>query len=863
MALETYRKKRDFAVTPEPAGEAHPGEGRMYLIQKHDASRLHYDLRLELDGVLLSWAVPKGPSLDPHDKHLAVHVEDHPVEYGSFEGTIPKGEYGAGTVELWDRGWWEPESDPHEGLKRGDFKFTLHGEKLKGSWVLAKMKRRSEEEGKENWLLIKHRDEYAVDGDGQAILAERPESVKTGRTIDEIASGLSLGDEPGAKAAQALPSSLVPQLCTLVKEAPRGDDWIHEIKFDGYRALARLEGGRVQMLSRNEKDWTDRWRPIAEEIAALPASSAILDGEVVVELENGRTDFESLQQELGAGKTQRLLYYVFDLIYLDGYDLTAVPLHRRKALLRTLLDNAEKTARLRYSEDVRGEGEAFFSAACEHQLEGIVSKKADSPYRPGVRGPEWLKTKCMLEQEFVIVGWTPPAGTRIGFGALMLGAHDADGALRYVSKVGTGFDDRFLREFGERLRAIEVPKPSVERGLNRAPKDAHWVEPRFVGEVAFIEWTSSGDTRHATFRGLREDKSPADITIEKPIPTEVAEKKAEQMPPAEATQIEPKAGPAKTAPSKARATASEPDPSGITLTHPDRVFWSGTGTTKQDLADYYSWVAPYMMPYVLHRPVSMVRCPGGVGEAERIARQREPGPCFFHKHAGPDFPGPFERVQIQESEGPGVYLTITEPDSLIALAQMGVLEIHIWGATWPDIERPDFMVFDLDPSEEVGWPELVDAAKMLHDVLLGLGLTSFVKTTGGKGLHVCVPLAPSQDWDGVKRFSKAVADAIVVYAPDKYVSTMSKAKRVGRVFIDYLRNSRTATFIAPYSTRARKRPTVSVPLRWDELAGRVRPDTYDIGNLRRRLSQLKHDPWEGFFELDQTITPKMTREMGL
>ncbi|MGV8083670.1 MAG: DNA ligase D [Coriobacteriia bacterium] len=836
-------------MTPEPKGEPRPDEGRMYLIQKHDASRLHYDLRLELGGVLLSWAVPKGPSLDPRDRRLAIHVEDHPVEYGSFEGIIPKGEYGAGAVELWDRGWWEPEGDPQQGLAKGDLKFTIHGEKLKGSWVLAKMKRRSEEEGRENWLLIKHRDEYAVDGDGQAILTERPESVKTGRTIEEIASGLSVGDVPGAKRVDRLPDFVAPEFCTLVKEAPKGAEWVHEIKLDGYRALARLEDGKVRMLSRNEIDWTDRWRSIANEVAGLPAKNAILDGEVVVELENGRTDFKALKHALGTGETDRLLYYVFDLLYLDGYDLTGSPLECRKALLRSLLGAAEKKRQLRYSEDLRSEGPTFFSAACEHQLEGIVSKRADSPYRPGVRGAEWLKTRCLLEQEFVIVGWTPPSRTRIGFGALLLGAHDDDGVLRYVGKVGTGFDDHFLHDFGEKLQAITISKPSVERDLERAPKNANWVEPRYLGEVAFVEWTEADNIRHSTFRGLREDKRPAEVTIEKPMSTAEAEARSPE--------------PAEAKPPKPAETSSNPGASAVTLTHPERVFWPGTGTTKRDLADYYSWVAPYMMPYVLHRPVSMVRCPGGVSETPRVARPREPGPCFFHKHAGLDFPGPFERVEIQESEGPGVYLTITEPDSLIALAQMGVLEIHIWGATWPDIERPDFMVFDLDPSEEVGWPELVTAARLLRDVLLGLGLTSFVKTTGGKGLHVCVPLRPSLDWDGVKRFAKAVADSIAVYAPDKYVSTMSKSKRVGRVFIDYLRNSRTATFIAPYSTRSRKRPTVSVPLRWDELGGRVRPDTYDIGNLRRRLSQLKHDPWEGFFEIDQTITPKMMREIGL
>jgi bifunctional non-homologous end joining protein LigD len=845
MSLETYRSKRDFTATPEPSGGPDAGGGRLYVIQKHAASRLHYDFRLELDGVLLSWAVPKGPSLDPRDRHLAVRVEDHPVEYGGFEGTIPRGEYGGGTVALWDRGTWEPEGDPHAGLAKGDLKFTLHGEKLKGSWVLVRMKRRSEAEGKENWLLIKHRDPYATDGNGAAILAERPESVASGRTIDEVAADEATGSTaetsggprtgetppnpsavPGARPAASLPRFVQPELAKLVASAPTGDEWLHEIKYDGYRALSRIEGGRVEMYSRNEHDWTERWQPIADELARLPVSSAIVDGEVVVELEGGRTDFGALQTDLGAGRTDRLRYYVFDLLHLDGYDLTGVPLKERKSLLHDVLEATAPRDRLRYADDVPGDGAAVLASACTLALEGIVSKKADAGYRPGQRGPGWLKTKCLKRQEFVIVGWTPPSGTRVGFGALLLAVTDPDGALRYIGKVGTGFSDRFLADFGERLRAITAPGPSVERGAERAPRNARWVEPRFVGEVAFAEWTSEGTIRHQTFQGLREDKSPADVVMEAPLLWADAENK-------------------------------------VTLTHPERVFWPETGTTKQDLADFYAWIAPFMLPYVTGRPVSMVRCPAGVGPVSagrRIAGG--PGQCFFHKHPGHDFPGPFERVEIVESQGPGLYLTITGAESLTALAQMGVLEVHVWGATWPEIERPDFMVFDLDPSDEVGWPELVAGARLVRDVLGGLGLTSFVKTTGGKGLHVCVPIEPTVDWETAKGFAKAVADAIAAYAPDRYVSTMSKAKRVGRVYIDYLRTSRAATFIAPYSTRARTRPTVSVPLRWDELGGRIRPDTYDLGNVRRRLAHLPGDPWEGFFDLRQSITPKMRSEIG-
>lgn len=832
--------------------------------------------------MLLSWAVPKGPSLDPHDRHLAVRVEDHPVEYGSFEGTIPKGEYGGGTVELWDRGWWEPEVDPHEGLRKGDLKFTLHGEKLQGSWVLARMKRRSEEEGKDDWLLIKHRDEFAVDGDGQTLLKERAESVASGRTVEQIAeageasvwhsdepvaaqTGVRPGEEfaldpsklPGAKKAAKMPRFVQPQLATLVKTAPRGDEWLHEIKFDGYRALSRIERGRVEMYSRNDKDWTGNFRTIADELATLPVRSAMIDGEVVVQLETGRTDFQTLQNDLGSGRKDRLLYYVFDLLYLDGYDLTAVPIEERKAALRRVVGPLAGNARVRFAEDVGGQGPTFYDQACKYGLEGIVSKRAGSPHRPGVRGNEWLKTKCLQRQEFVIVGWTPPSGTRTGFGALLLGLHEKGGKLRYVGKVGTGFNDKFLREFGARLKAIELDRPSVDSGADRAPKGSHWVRPEYVGEVAFSEWTNDGDIRHQSFQGLREDKPQRDVVAEVPKPTEQVGAEAGKS----ARKAEAPSPPGKTGPKKRRGV--DTTILGVDITHANRVFWPRDGATKLELAQYYVGVADWMLPYVLHRPVSMVRCPEGVAGVAAEFHEDQGGPCFFHKHPAMDFPGPFERVKIRESEGPQTYLTITEPGSLVALAQMGVLEIHIWGSTWPDVERPNMMVFDLDPSPEVGYSQLVEAARLVRGVLDGLGLESFVKTTGGKGLHVVVPLVPSEDWDGVKRFSKAVADAIVGYAPEKYISTMSKAKRVGKVFVDYLRNSRTATFIAPYSTRAKYHPTVSVPLRWEELGGHIRPDSYTIRNLSRRMSQLKGDPWEGFFDLEQTITAAMKREIGM
>lgn len=865
MALEKYRKKRDFEKTPEPPGSPRPDGGRLYVIQKHAARRLHYDFRLELDGVLVSWAVPKGPSLDPQERHLAVHVEDHPVEYGSFEGTIPKGEYGAGTVELWDRGTWEPEGDPRAGLAKGDLKFTLQGEKLKGAWVLAKMKARSEEEGKDEWLLIKRRDEHAVEGGGQAILSEQAQSVASGRTLEEITrdAGSSVwhSDRPadqqtevrpaeeirldasllaGAKQAAEMPRFLKPEFATLVDKAPEGGQWLHEIKLDGYRAIARIEAGTVEMFSRNDKDWTAKFRPVADALAKLPVNSAMLDGEVVVQLPDGTTSFQALQNEL-SGRKDRLLYYVFDLLYLDGYDLTGVAVEERKALLERLVARTAAGGRVRYSDHAFGEGKLFWEQACNLGLEGAVSKKRGSLYRPGVRGREWLKTKCLHQQEFVIGGYTDPAGKRIGFGALLLGTYER-GKLRYVGKVGTGYTEKTLHELSERLGKLETDKPPFEEDVKRTPKGSHWVRPELVAEVAFMEWTRDGDIRHPSFKGLREDKQPSEVVEERAKPlSAVAPESREESQPANA---------------KVR---------GVRLTNPDRVFWPAEQVTKRQLVEYYEDLAEHMLPYVLHRPVSMVRCPQGVAGVAPEFHEEQGGPCFFHKHAGPEFPGPFQRVEIVESEGPGTYLTITEAGSLIALAQMGVLEIHIWGSRWPDIEHPDMIVFDLDPDPAVGWPGVVEGAHLVRTLLQELGLQSFVKTTGGKGLHVVTPIKPSDDWEGVKRFAKAVADGIVTFAPEQYTSSMSKAKRRGKTFVDYLRNSRTATFIAPYSTRAKDRATISVPLRWEDLSGDVRADSYTIKNLRRRLAALKGDPWEGFLELQhsQRITEQVKREIGL
>ena len=902
MALEAYRKKRHFNKTPEPGGEQ-PSAGKkqplasgaatgggsrqsglLYVIQKHAARRLHYDLRLELGGVLLSWAVPKGPSLDPHDRRLAARVEDHPLEYGSFEGIIPKGEYGAGTVELWDRGTWEPEGDAEDGLKRGDLKFTLHGEKLKGSWGLVRMKPRSGQEDKEDWLLIKHGDDDAVEGDGESLLRDQPRSVASGRTLEEITAEASAsvwhgdlpaseqtearaGEEflidpsrlPGARQVAKMPPSVQPELASLVKRPPEGEQWLHEVKFDGYRALARIESGTVKMYSRNQKDLTGNYRVLVDELAKLPVDSVMLDGEVVVQLPDGTTNFQELQnvsKSDGSKGAGQLLYYVFDLLYLNGYELLAAGIEERKELLKRLLARSGRGSRIVYSEHISGEGRILFEQACRLGLEGVVSKRAGTRYRPGVRGGEWLKSKCSHEQEFVIGGFTDPAGTRTGFGALLLGTHESEG-LRYVGKVGTGFSEKLLGELGERLRRLEIDAPPFTDHLTQAPKRSHWVKPELVAEVAFSEWTRGGAMRHPSFKGLREDKPPSEVVRE--VEAEVNETPASKDPPAEGAQAGPK--------KDAEASPADDPVHAVTLTHLDRVFWPLDQVTKRNLVHHYEAVAKRMLPYVLGRPIAMVRCPDGVeGVSGPVGQGRgREGSCFFYKHPGPDFPGPFERVSIQESGGPDTYLTITEAESLTGLAQMGVLEIHVWGSTWPDIEHPDMLVFDLDPDSAVEWAALAQSARLMREVLQALGLESFVKTTGGKGLHVVVPISALEGWEVVRRFCKSIAEAFVSHAPERYTATMSKEKRAGKIYIDYMRNNRGSTSIAPYSTRAREHATIAVPLRWSELSGRVRADTYTINNLQDRLRRLKADPWDGYFEVQrsQTLTTAMKHAVGI
>jgi bifunctional non-homologous end joining protein LigD len=826
MALEEYKRKRDFKKTPEPAGRARGKRrgGLQFVIQKHAARRLHYDFRLELDGVMKSWAVPKGPSLDPGEKRLAVHVEDHPLEYNSFEGVIPEGEYGGGTVLLWDRGTWTPaeEGDPAEAYAKGALKIELEGEKLHGRWALVRMGGRANRGGgKENWLLIKERDEAAAYGSGSAVVDDKPRSVASGRTIEEIADrrdrvwrtdrgngAPTPAAVPGARKGR-LPKSLAPQLATLAAKPPEGTDWLHEIKLDGYRILARIEDGRVALFSRNGLDWTERFPHLAEAFGRLPVRAALIDGEAVALDEDGRSGFGLLQEALSSGKTGEVVYYAFDLVHLDGWNLDEAKLADRKSLLKPLLGAGG--GRLRYSDHQEGNGKAFLAAACEVALEGTVAKQRDAPYRPG-RSRAWLKLKCIDREDFAIVGWTDPSGARVGIGALVLGYYDAKGKLHYAGRVGTGFDAKLLAELRRGFeRAGEVKKP-FGRLPAEAARGVHWVEPTLVAEVQFAGWTRDKVLRHAAFLGLRDDKAPAEAVI--------------------APAVAP--APAKRAPEKRKAAAARHTE--VRLSNEDKVLYPDGGFTKGDLARYYETVAAHALPHLAHRPLTLLRCPEGQGAQ-----------CFFQKHVGSGVPETVGTAEVAEKEGgTGTYLLIEDAAGLAGLVQMGVLEIHPWGGTVDDIEHPDRLIFDLDPDVGLAWDRIVEAALGLRRLLGEIGLESFPKTTGGKGLHVVLPVKPELGWDEAKGFTKAVAEAFAVAEPRRYTAVMSKRARKGRLFIDYLRNGRGNTAVGAFSTRARPGATVSVPVSWDEVERGIRSDAFTIETLPERLRTLKQDPWPGW-----------------
>jgi len=823
MTLETYRQKRDFSATPEPEGRLAPAGGMSFVVQKHDATRLHYDFRLEMDGVLKSWAVTKGPSLVAGERRLAVEVEDHPLAYGDFEGTIPKGKYGGGTVLVWDRGTWSPVGDPQEGYERGRLEFELDGRKLAGRWYLVRMSRRPGER-RDNWLLIKAEDEFARPQGARDILEERPESVKSGRQLADVAgrsrpspgankapsrrparpaaAGEAALPDPatlkGAKEA-ALPAFVEPMLATLVATAPTGPQWLHEIKFDGYRLAARIEARRIKLLTRGGLDWTKKFgKAVFTDLQNLPVGAALIDGEMVVETDAGASDFSALQADLSSGRYDRLVFYAFDLLHLDGYDLRSLPLIERRALLERIVAGAGGT--VRFSHHFDDSGAMVLRHACRLSLEGIVSKLRDAPYRAG-RGRSWVKSKCSARQEFVIAGYVPSTVSRKLVGSLVLGVYEG-GRLHHVGRVGTGLSRAVAEDLARRLERLRIDTSPFGSPLTAdEARQVKFVRPELVAEVEFRAWTADGQLRHAAFRGLREDKAAEEIVREKPKSTK--------------------------APRPQRRT--------VRLTHPDRLYWPDEGVTKEGLANYYADVWRLIAPFVVERPLALLRCPKGINGAR-----------FFQKHAWKGINSNIVPVDDPQDPNGEPFLAINDLDGLMALVQSAVLEIHPWGSTLSDWERPDMIILDLDPGEDVAWPAMIEAAREVRERLADAGLAAFVKTSGGKGLHVVAPLKPEAEWPEAKALASTLAEAMAADSPERFVATISKSKRHGKILVDYLRNQRGATAVAPYSTRARPGATVSTPLTWEELGPDIGPGHFTVVNLPTRLAALAADPWDGF-----------------
>jgi bifunctional non-homologous end joining protein LigD len=869
-ALRTYWKKRDFGKTAEPRGKTGRKKGFGYVIQKHDATRLHYDLRLELDGVMLSWAVTRGPSLVPGDKRLAIHVEDHPLEYNKFEGTIPEGQYGGGTVMVWDRGSWTPDHDPHKGMQKGHLDFELHGEKLNGHWHLVRMRKRPGER-QEPWLLIKATDEFARQKSDPDILEEMPDSAASGRTMDEIAadkkrvwhsnksakeqskaakagptkaakprsraprrkaaakkSGKRSGKIEGARKGQ-LPDFIEPCLATLSSKAPETSSWVHEIKFDGYRIQARIGGSKVSLKTRTGLDWTKKFGSVAEACAALDSHNVILDGEIASIDENGVSNFLALQDDLKNSRQDRMVYYVFDLIHLDGQDLTTAPLVARKQALAELLEELPRNSVIKLSEHFEEDGAKMLKHACGLHLEGIVSKRADASYRSG-RGSDWLKIKCASNQELIVIGYEPSDKRGRLIRSLLLGYYDKDG-LRYAGRIGTGWGQKAERDLQRRLDAVARDSSPLDR-MPEEERRRHvkWVEPRVVVEVDFRGWTGGTLVRQGSLKGVREDKPASEVVREvEQMPAKVREAAMRQKAPTKIAAA--KAG---TKPGKSNAVQV----AGVTLSHPDRVYWEDAGVTKQMLAEYYTEVWDWMRPHVAGRVLALVRCPDGAA-----------GQCFFQKHvsAGID-----AKHLKQVADDGDKSIAVDNVSGLVSLAQAGVLEIHVRGSSIDRLEDADRLVFDLDPGPGVEWKDVIAAAREVRQRLADLKLESFVKTTGGKGLHVVLPIKPAP-WDDAKEFCRRIAEQMAADNPDRFTATIKKVARKDRIFIDYLRNSREATAIAPYSTRARPGATVSAPLTWEELGSQKISNAFTVENLPKRLARLRRDPWESIGRLKQAL----------
>ena len=823
MSLKTYHKKRNFNKTTEPKGKStkNTKTKNLYIIQKHAASHLHYDFRLELNGVLLSWAVPKGPCLDPTVKRLAMHVEDHPVEYGAFEGIIPKGSYGAGTVMLWDKGkWYCEEPDPEEAYKKGKLTFTLKAKKLNGRWKIFRINKDDK-----TWLLVKADDEFAKPLKKYDITIKEPDSVLTHQSIDEITEHHTKSWDSKAKKTKAtnnpkininlpersFPKKISPMLATLVDEPPEGKQWLHEIKYDGYRLIAFKNNKSISLVTRNHNNWTSKFPTIKNALALLPIKNAVFDGEIVVLDKKAKSDFQLLQNAISDGG-EDFVYYLFDLLYYDKYDLTTLPLIERKNILQKII--SPDTQILRYSEHLLGSGKKILSSSCKLGLEGIISKDAESLYLQK-RSPEWQKSKCTKSQEFIIGGLVAPLkGKRELFRSLMLGSYNKKKELIYHGNVGTGFTKDSIKELYKLFKKYatdEMPFAKIPPGS----KNAIWLKPLNVAEVEFTEWTDNNTLRHPSFKGLRIDKPAKEI---------VKEKEAHLK---------------KTAAKKITKTISKKD-SPIKLTHPEKILYPEAKITKSDVFNYYEEVQEWILPYIINRPLTILRCPEDYTK------------CFYQKHTNNTTPPSLHSIVIKEAEGKSNCIYINDKEGLLALPQLGTLEIHPWGSKIDNIETPDIIVFDLDPAPELAWKKVVEAAFEIKNHLEELKLKSFIKTTGGKGLHVVVPIKPKHSWAEIKNFTHVFANCLVEQYPKKYLSQMSKEKRTGKIFIDYLRNQRGANAIAPYSTRARPNAPIATPLHWDELTNNYKDTYFTIKTILKRLETVK-DPWKDFFKTKQSL----------
>ena len=920
--LARYRSMRDFGKTAEPRGSS-PDKAKVrdalpFVIQKHAATRLHYDFRLGWHGVLKSWAVTKGPSYNPADKRLAVEVEDHPIEYGGFEGTIPKGQYGGGTVMVWDQGTWEPLVDVEEGLRKGNLKFALNGTKMHGHWVLVRMHgdRFGRKDSKPNWLLIKEKDEYARGPKDPCVTDEEPNSAVTGRSIEQIAAaedhvwnsnrpekptkqsppnrslltrrkasveapeaaGARLPELPDPERPASLPASdrsklpgdaprekwpgfLAPELAISVSEPPSGDDWLHELKLDGYRIQIHIDehrgSRRARLFTRKGLDWTHRMTAIARAAESLPVQAAILDGEVVVLNESGTTSFADLQAAFDEGAKHPLTYFAFDLLHLDGHKLRGLPLERRKTILEKLLQEHSDDAVLRYSSHLRSHGAEMFRRACSLGAEGVVSKLASAPYE-SKRSRDWVKSKCVLQQEFVVGGYTPLSNGSHGIGALLLGYY-LDGHLLYAGRTGTGFNRKTHQLLRDRLDKLRQTKTPFHQPPAEAKKDAVWVKPEMVIEARFANWTADRLVRQAAFLGLREDKDPKEVVRE----TAAAVPKTSRS---RKTEDHPRHQPAKGAAAKsakhstpALAAATRPAKSqsanpksgqavvaGVRLTHPDKILDEESRLTKQQLANYYAAIAGHLLPHIANRPLSIVRCPEGSTK-----------PCFFQKHIGMGVPDGIDSVPVPSKKGDATeeYLTVSTPQGLVSLAQMGVLEIHPWGSQNDALETPDRIIIDLDPDPTLPWQRLIDSALEVRSLMKNLGLEVFVKSTGGKGLHVVAPIRAEHEWPEVKTFAHNFVLMMEQANPQLYLTKMTKSARTGRIFLDYLRNERGATAVAAYSPRARAGARVAMPLTWAELK-RTDPKHFAVANFDEWKSRLRHDPWLEMDKVKQRLTDR-------